>query len=40
MNGESNNALVGPLDADAAIKSRIFTIFHPKAYFQVEAENY
>ena len=26
MNGESNNALVGPLDADAAIKSRIFTI--------------
>ena len=26
MNGESTNALVGPLDADAAIKSRIFTI--------------
>ena len=26
MNGESNNALVGPLDADAAIKSRILTI--------------
>ena len=26
MNGESNNALVGPLDADVAIKSRIFTI--------------
>ena len=26
MNGQSTNALVGPLDADAAIKSRIFTI--------------
>ena len=26
MNGESTNALVGPLDADVAIKSRIFTI--------------
>ena len=26
MNGESTNALVGPLDADAAIKSRILTI--------------
>ena len=26
MNGESTNALVDPLDADAAIKSRIFTI--------------
>ena len=26
MNGQSTNALVGPLDADVAIKSRIFTI--------------
>ena len=26
MNGESTNVLVGPLDADVAIKSRIFTI--------------
>ena len=26
MNGESTNALVGPLDSDVAIKSRIFTI--------------
>ncbi len=26
MNGESTNALVGPLDSDAAIKSRILTI--------------
>ena len=26
MKGQSTNALVGPLDADAAIKSRIFTI--------------
>ena len=26
MNGESNNALIGPLDSDVAIKSRIFTI--------------
>ena len=26
MNGQNTNALVGPLDADAAIKSRIFTI--------------
>ena len=26
MNGQSTNALVGPLDSDVAIKSRIFTI--------------
>ena len=26
MNGQSTNALVGPLDADVAIKSRILTI--------------
>ena len=26
MSGEGTNALVGPLDADGAIKSRIFTI--------------
>ena len=26
MNGEDTNALVGPLDSDVAIKSRIFTI--------------
>ena len=26
MNGQSTNALVGPLDADDTIKSRIFTI--------------
>ena len=26
MNGQSTNALVGPLDSDVAIQSRIFTI--------------
>ena len=26
MKGQSTNALVGPLDSDVAIKSRIFTI--------------